>query len=109
MASSAASADRKPAAEGEDTEKKDVEVPQASWADVDLKKAVEFKAGDTFMGEVVERYPNGNYKIRGVKRVRYRSGYRTVHMTAIAKNSDIADDDTIPAGKLYEYRLEALR
>jgi flagellar basal body L-ring protein FlgH len=107
VASSAASADRSPASE--EVEKKDVEIPQATWADVDLKKVVEFKAGDTFMGEVVERYPNGNYKVRGVKRVRYRNGYRMIHMTAIAKNADIAEDDTIPAGKLYEYRLEALR
>ena len=107
VASSAASADRNPASS--ELEKKDVEIPQATWADVDLKKVVEFKAGDNFMGEVIERYPNGNYKVRGVKRVRYRNGYRMIHMTAIAKNADIAEDDTIPAGKLYEYRLEALR
>ena len=106
VASTAASADRAPASQ---LEKKDVEIPQASWADVDLKKAIEFKAGDAFMGEVIERYPNGNYKVKGVKRVRYRNGYRMIHMTAIAKNADIAEDDTIPAGKLYEYRLEALR
>lgn len=106
VASTAASANRAPA---NIDKEKPVDVPTATWADVDLKNAIEFKAGDTFMAEVVERYPNGNYKIRGVKRVRYRNGYRMVNLTAIAKNADITDDQTIPAGKLYEYRLEALR
>jgi len=109
VANSASSASRSPATEKATDKEKDVEVPNATWADVDLKKAIEFKAGDAVMAEVVERYPNGNYKIRGVKRVRYRGGYRMVNVTAIAKNADITDEETIPAGKLYEYRLEALR
>lgn len=106
VASSAASADRTPAAVDKE---KSVDVPTATWNDVDLRKAIEFKATDPIMAEVVERYPNGNYKIRGVKRIRYRGQYRMVNVTAIAKNSDISDEETIPAGKLYEYRLEALR
>ena len=108
-----ATAGRAPAAEEKDkekqTDKKDVEVPEATFADVDLKKNIELKTGENIMAEVLERYPNGNYKIRGVKRVRYKNGYRMMNVLAIAKNSDITEDDQIQAGKLYEYRLEAIR
>jgi len=112
VASSASSSARAPAAinaDGSEPEKKEVDVPRASWADVDLKKSIEFKAGDQCMAEVVDRYPNGNYKVRGVKKIRLRNGYRMINFVAIAKNSDISEEDKIDAGKLYEYRIEALR
>jgi flagellar basal body L-ring protein FlgH len=109
VASSAASASRKPAADGSTEEPKEVEVPKATFADVDLRKSMDFKTGDQSMAEVVERYPNGNYKIRGVKKIRYRNGYRMINFVAIAKNSDIGEDDKIDAGKLYEYRIETAR
>lgn len=100
---------RAPASEEKKDDKKDIEIPQATFADVDLKKNIEMKVGDSVMAEVIERYPNGNYKVRGVKRVRYKNGYRLMNVMAIAKNSDISEDDQIAAGKLYEYRLEAIR
>ncbi len=80
-----------------------------AWADVDLKKFIDLKNGDPIMAEVVDRFPNGNYKIRGVKKVRFRNSLRYVSFLGVAKHADINDQDTIPAGKLYEYRLEALR
>lgn len=111
VASSASSTTRKPAANGEQSaeEQKEPDVPRATWADVDLRKSIEFKTGDQCMAEVVDRYPNGNYKIRGVKKIRYRNGYRMINFVAIAKNSDISEEDKIDAGKLYEYRIEAMR
>jgi flagellar basal body L-ring protein FlgH len=61
------------------------------------------------MTEIVERYPNGNYKIRGTRRIPYRTGYRMLSMVGIVKGSDISDDDSVVSGKLYEYRLEVIR
>jgi flagellar L-ring protein FlgH len=90
-------------------EKKVVEKREATWADVDLSKAVEMKAGDIVMAEIVERYPNGNYKLRGSKKIRYRNSYRYVNILGVVKGTDITETDTIASGKLYEYRLEAVR
>jgi flagellar L-ring protein precursor FlgH len=90
--------------------KEEIKVPEATSSDIDITKAVEVKNGDALMAEIVERYPNGNYKIRGAKRVVYKNGApRLVNFVAIAKNTDIGEDDTVASGKLYEYRLETLR
>jgi flagellar basal body L-ring protein FlgH len=86
-----------------------VDVPNVSWADVDLRKSMEMKATDPVMMEVVERYPNGNYKLRGLKKVRFHGQTKMMSVVAIAKNSDISTDETINSGKLYEYRIEAVR
>lgn len=107
VASTQAAASRSPASNKD--EKKDVDVPNVLWADVDLRKSMEFKAADPVMMEVAERYPNGNYKLRGLKRIRVRGQSKMVSVMAIAKNSDISEDETINAGKLYEYRIEAVR
>ena len=61
------------------------------------------------MSEIVERYPNGNYKIRGTKRIPYRNGARMVNLIGIVRGTDITEEDTIASGKLYEYRLEVIR
>jgi flagellar L-ring protein precursor FlgH len=84
--------------------------PIATPADVDVSKSLEVKTGDLIMAEIVERYPNGNYKIRGTKRVLYKNGSpRLATVVAVAKGTDIGEDDVINSGKLYEYRLEAFR
>lgn len=108
VASTQSTATRNPAS-SDKAEKKDVEVPTVAWADVDLRKSIEIKATDPVMMEVVERYPNGNYKLRGLKRIRYHGQTKMVSVMAIAKNSDISADETINSGKLYEYRIEAVR
>ena len=61
------------------------------------------------IAEIVERYPNGNYKVRGSKKVKYRGGSRLITMVGVVKGTDIAEDDTVNSGKLYEYRPEVLR
>jgi flagellar L-ring protein precursor FlgH len=85
-------------------------VVAATDKDIDVSKAIEVKDGDPIMAEIVERYPNGNYKIRGTKKVLYKNGTpRLITLTGVAKGSDIGEDDSIGSGKLYEYRLEAFR
>ncbi len=110
VASTQASASRSPAStDANANPKKEPEVPTVAWADVDLRKSIEMKATDPVMMEVVERYPNGNYKLRGLKRVRFHGQTKMISVMAIAKNSDITPDETINSGKLYEYRIEAVR
>jgi hypothetical protein len=117
LATSQAAPQRAPAAKGPDG--KDLpaaeppepkEPPQATLADVDPSRSLEVKAGDTVLAEIVDRYPNGNYKLRGVKKVPYKVGQpRLITVVGIARSADIGEDDTISSGKLYEYRLEATR
>jgi flagellar basal body L-ring protein FlgH len=82
---------------------------QVSFSQVDLQDAIGVKAGDTFLAEVVERFPNGNYKIRGTKRLAYRGTTRLMTLIGVVRGSDLTDDDKVTSGKLYEYRLEAVR
>jgi hypothetical protein len=86
-------------------------VSNISLKDVDLFPSLEFKVGDKMMGEILERYPNGNYKLRTVKRIPYaRGSQRTVSLIAVVKGSDIDDEtDVVNSGKLYEYRIEVAR
>ncbi|MCM2279998.1 MAG: flagellar basal body L-ring protein FlgH [Oligoflexia bacterium] len=87
-----------------------MEVPEPSNADIDVAKALEVKAGDTMLAEIIERYANGNYKVRGTKKVAYKNGNpRVVTLLAVARGNDITEEDVITSGKLYEYRLEAYR
>lgn len=83
---------------------------KATLADVDIVPYVGLKNADLMTAEIVERYPNGNFKVRGTKKVAYRSGYRLVTLLGVVRGSDINEsNDTILSGKLYEYRLTVLR
>ena len=81
----------------------------ASMAEIDVGPSLGVKAGETFMTEIVQRYPNGNYKVRGTKRIPYRGGSKLVSLLGILKGSDIGDEDTVTSGKLYEYRVEVVQ
>jgi len=83
-------------------------VPKATIADVDIVPLVDIKAGETMMGEIIERFPNGNFKIRTVKRIPYKRGPpRIVTVVGVVRSSDITEDtDLVTSGKLYEYRVE---
>jgi hypothetical protein len=100
-----AALDRAPAAKS----REDVEVRKATVEDLDLTKTVTLRVGESILGEIVERYPNGNYKIRGTRRLSYRGKPKLVSMVAIVRGTDIGEDDTVASGKLYEYRLETQR
>lgn len=105
---SAASPARSPANAAKPGEEKPA-AREATPADIDVTQSMGFKAGDSVMAEIVERYPNGNCKVRGTKRIPYRGSFRFVTLTGIVRNSDISDEDVVSSGKLYEYRLESMR
>lgn len=79
------------------------------FADLDISPQLGVKNGDLMMAEVLERFPNGNYKLRAVKRIPYRGSYRMVNFLGIARAADIDASDQIPAGKFYEYRVKVTR
>ena len=81
---------------------------QISIRNVNIFPAIELQPGDSMAGQIMERYPNGNYKIRTVKRVFYKNGKsRFVKIIGTIKGSDMSEDtDLINSGKLYEYRVE---
>lgn len=83
---------------------------KATMTDVDIVPYVGLKPTDTMLAEIVDRYPNGNFKIRGTKKIPYRSGYRLVTLLGVVRGNDINEsNDTVLSGKLYEYRLTVLR
>ena len=95
--------------QAKENEKEEVKSRKLMWSDVDLSKQINLKAGETLMAEIIERYPNGNYKIRGTKKILFRNNFRMLTVVAIARGSDISEDDIVNSGKLYEYRLEVVR
>lgn len=108
VATNQAAPQRNPAGGATEEKKPEPEVRQATPADVDVLRSLELKQGDTVMSEIIERYPNGNYKIRGTKRVQYKGGPpRLITLVAVVRGQDISEDDQIGSGKLYEYRIEA--
>lgn len=76
---------------------------------VNLVNAINLKPGDPMMAEIIERYPNGNYKVRASKQILYRNSKRNVKVLGIVKPGDIGDDDTVASSKLYEYRTQVYR
>ncbi len=111
VATSAASAARAPAGDtkSEKASKADAEEQQATYSDIDVSQNMGFKSGDLVLAEVVQRYPNGNYKIRGTKKISYRGTQRLMTLVAVVKGADINEEDQVDSGKLYEYRLEVVR
>jgi flagellar basal body L-ring protein FlgH len=82
---------------------------KATWSDIDVSGAVAIKPGDAMMGEVIERFPNGNYKIRATKKVPFRENHRLVSIVGVVKPGDLTEDDRVNSGKLYEYQLKTFR
>ena len=81
----------------------------ATWnEDFDIFSSIDVKLGDVMMGEIVERFSNGHYKIRGIKRIPYKMGpSKMVSVMGIVRTVDINEEtDSINSGKLYEYRVQ---
>jgi flagellar basal body L-ring protein FlgH len=84
------------------------EAPDLSFGAVDVSSVVSVKASDNFLAEIVERFPNGNYKIKGSKRVPYRNTTKLMTLVGIVRGNDLGDEK-VPSGKIYEYRLQIVR
>lgn len=105
---STSSAASKPKADKKDDGKQE-KVNKTTAQDIDIASAVDLKSGDNLMAEILERFPNGNYRIRGLKKVRYRNSTKYVSMVGIVRGQDISDEGVVNSGKLYEYRLDSAK
>lgn len=79
------------------------------WSQVDLSKALAMNPNEEMRAEIIDRFQNGNFKIRATKRVLYRGHSKMVSLVAVAPAADLDDKDMIPSGKLYEYHIRVAR
>lgn len=56
--------------------------------------------------EVLERYANGNIRIRGMKDIPLKSGVKHLEVLAIVRSKDIDEKDQVKSGKFFEQRVE---
>ena len=61
------------------------------------------------VAEVVNRYPNGNVLIRGIKRFAHNGRNYSVEVTGITRANDISEEDRVSASKFFEYKTEMFR
>ena len=57
----------------------------------------------------MERYPNGNVLLRGVKRFSLNGRTRSMEVTSIARASDISESNSVKSTNFYEHRTELFR
>lgn len=79
------------------------------WSQIDLSPMIGMNQNEDIRAEIIDRFQNGNYKIRAVKRVIYRGSSKQVSMVAIAPATDFEEGDLIKSGKLYEYKIRVTR
>jgi hypothetical protein len=79
------------------------------WSQVDLSKALALNPSEELRAEIIDRFQNGNFKIRAVKRVLYRGHTKLLSLVAVAPAADLDDKDMIQSGKLYEYNIRVAR
>jgi flagellar L-ring protein precursor FlgH len=66
-------------------------------------------SSDRITAEVLERFPNGNLRIRGIKRIPFKTKTRNMEVIAIIRNSDIDASDSISSSKFLEHKVELYR
>lgn len=69
----------------------------------------EFDYTDVMTAEVLERYPNGNVRIRGIKRVPFKRQVRNIEIVAIVRGIDISEKDQVKSSRFFEQRVELYR
>lgn len=79
------------------------------WSQVNLTSVIGLTPNEELRAEIIDRYQNGNYKIRATKRVLYRGSSKLVSMVAVAPAADFDEKDLINSGKLYEYKIKVAR
>lgn len=63
-------------------------------------------SSDIMTAEVLERYPNGNLRIRGLKRVPFKRRVRDIQVLSIVKSADVDERDTVKSSKFFEQRVD---
>ena len=63
----------------------------------------------TMTAEVVQRYPNGNLLIRGIKRIPFKNQVRSMEVSAIVRGSDVTEEGAVKSSRFFESKVEAYR
>jgi flagellar basal body L-ring protein FlgH len=79
------------------------------WSQVDLSKVIGLAPAEELRAEIVDRFQNGNFRIRAMKRVLYRGSSKMISLVAVAPVADFDEKDLINSGKLYEYKIRVAR
>lgn len=66
----------------------------------------DYAATDILTGEILERYPNGNVRVRGIKRVPFKSQVRNIEVVAICKGADISETDVVKSSRFFDQHVE---
>lgn len=64
---------------------------------------------DLMTAEVLERYQNGNLRIRGVKRIPFKRSVRNIEVVAIVKGTEVNESDQVKSSRFFEHRVELYR
>ncbi len=58
-------------------------------------------------GEILQRYPNGNVLLRGVKRMQFGERTRNMEVLAIVKGKEISEDDKVKSSSFFESKIQS--
>lgn len=75
------------------------------WSQVDLAGVIGLAPAEEMRAEIIDRYQNGNFKIKAMKRVLYRGSSKMISFIAVAPAADFDEKDVISSGKLYEHKV----
>jgi hypothetical protein len=79
------------------------------WSQVDLAGVIGLTPAEEMRAEIVDRYQNGNFKIKAMKRVLYRGSSKMISFIAVAPAADFDEKDVITSGKLYEHKVRVVQ
>jgi hypothetical protein len=79
------------------------------WSQVDLAGVIGLAPSEEMRAEIVDRYQNGNFKIKAMKRVLYRGSSKMISFIAVAPAADFDEKDVITSGKLYEHKVRVVQ
>lgn len=80
--------------------------PGAAGAEGAKTDDSELAASDMLTAEVLERYPNGNVRLRGIKRVPFKHNVRNIEVVAICKGTDISENDIVKSSRFFDQHVE---
>lgn len=75
-------------------------------AEQQTAEAGDSKPEDLLTAEVLERYPNGNVRLRGIKRVPFKRQVRNIEVVAIVKGGDISEQDIVKSSRFFDQHVE---
>lgn len=76
---------------------------------IEINDNFNLKKEQELYAEILQRFPNGNYKIRATKKFYYRGSPRVLSFVGIAQSNDVNNEVSLKMDNLYEYRVKVYR